>query len=181
MATPTEGGRRTITTTPRMRTIVGWLAAIGIVIIAAFFVGRLGSPEAPAASPQGSDAPSTPQPIAFGTGLDAATGEVATDLRIARFAAGDLFAYSAERPGAAIEEVFVEVIRVGDGDPAPVQTPAVQALDPAYPETIAFDVPADALIAAFGPGTFVMRIYLDPAGEPIAEGQFELVAPLSSG
>ena len=181
MATPTEGERRTVTTTPGMRTIVGWLAAIGIVIIAAFFVGRLGSPEAPGSGGSTASGPTspTPLPIAFGTGLDA-TGEVAADLQMARFAEGDLFAYSVRRPNAAVEQVFVEVIRVGDGEAGPVQTPAPQALLETYPEMIAFDVPADALIDAFGPGTFVMRIYLDPQQDPIAEGRFELVAPLAS-
>jgi hypothetical protein len=184
MATPTEGERRTVTTTPGMRTIVGWLAAIGIVIIAAFFVGRLGSPEAPGSGGSTASGPTspTPLPIAFGTGRDEATGEVAADLRIESFAAGDPFFYSVRPPSApGIAQVYVEVIRVEDGETAPVQTPAPQPLNSAYPEVITFRVPADDLIAAFGPGTFVMRIYLDPQQDPIAEGRFELVAPLASG
>jgi hypothetical protein len=45
---------------------------------------------------------------------------------------------------------------------------------------IAYNVPADELIRVFGPGMYLMRIYLDPEAPPIAEGRFELVAPASS-
>jgi hypothetical protein len=38
-------------------------------------------------------------------------------------------------------------------------------------------VPADVLIGAFGEGSFRMRIYVDPAAAPVAEGRFRLVAP----
>jgi hypothetical protein len=177
------GSERTIELTPRVRTIAGWVAAILIVVGAAFFVGRLGSPDAPGTGASGS--PGSPRPtlpaIAFGTGLDTVTGEVAADLRTGRFAAGDSFVYSVRpsgRPG--VDQLYVEVIRLGpDQTSTPVQTPAPQPISPDA-EVIAYDVPADRLIEDFGPGTFLMRIYLEPGGPPIAEGQFELVAPAAS-
>jgi hypothetical protein len=169
--------------TPRVRTIAGWIVAILIVIGAAFFVGRLGSPDAPGTAGSGSPASATPTflAIAFGTGLDAATGEVAVDLQTGRFAAGDRFVYSVRPDGPpGADELYVEVIRLGpDQTSIPVQTPAPQPISPEA-AVIAYDVPADWLIDDFGPGTFLMRIYLEPGGSPIAEGQFELVAPAAS-
>jgi hypothetical protein len=169
--------------TPQVRTIAGWVVAIGLIIGAAFFVGRLGSPEAPSSTGSGSPASATPTlpAIAFGTGLDQATGEVASDLRTDRFAAGDRFAYSLRPTGPpGTDELYVEVMRLeADQTVTPVQTPAPQPITPDA-EVIAYDVPADALLRDFGPGMFVMRIYLDPAAPPIAEGRFELVAPAAS-
>lgn len=182
MATRTGGGERGVTITPQARTIAGWLVAIILIVAAAFFVGRVGSPDAPSAA--GSGSPSATEsllPIAFGTGLDETTGEVAVDLRTGRFAAGDLFAYSvrpSEPPGTP--ELYVEVIRIDpDQSVTPVQTPTPQEIIPSA-DVIAFDVPADDLIDAFGPGSFLMRIYLERDGSPIAEGRFELVAPVAS-
>ena len=43
-----------------------------------------------------------------------------------------------------------------------------------------FTVPAPVLLDAFGPGTYLMLIYADPTGDPLAEGSFELIAPLVS-
>jgi hypothetical protein len=175
-----DGG---LAVTPQARTIAGWVAAIVIVIGAAFFVGRLGSPDAPAATGSGSSATAAPTllPIAFGTGLDETTGEVATDLRTGRFAAGDRFVYSVRPAGPpGTDELYVEVIRLGpDQTSSPVQTPDAQPISPDA-AVIAYDVQADALLDAFGPGTFLMRIYLEPDASPIAEGQFELVAPVAS-
>jgi hypothetical protein len=177
------GGEPRVELTPRVRTIAGWIVAILIVVGAAFFVGRLGSPDAPGNAGSGSDASPAPTlpAIAFGTGLDAATGEVATDLQTARFAAGDVFVYSVRPAGPpGTDELYVEVIRLGpDQTSTPVQTPAPQPISPEA-EVIAYEVPADALINAFGPGTFLMRIYVEPGGSPIAEGRFELVAPAAS-
>jgi hypothetical protein len=169
-----------VTPTPRVRTIAGWLIAIGIIVGAAFFVGRLGSPDAPAGGTGGSAA-ATPTllPIAFGTAIDPATGEVAEDLRTSRFAAGDTFGYSTHPDVALGTTVYVEVLRIAtDASAVPVQTPAPQPLP--NPDVIAFTVPADALLRDFGPGAYVMRIYLQQGGTPIAEGRFELVAPVAS-
>jgi len=41
---------------------------------------------------------------------------------------------------------------------------------------IAFSVPADALLSAFGEGDFVMRIYRDSGQTLVAEGRFKLIA-----
>jgi hypothetical protein len=170
-----------VTVTPQVRTIAGWLIAIGIIVGAAFFVGRLGSPDAPASGAGGSaEATPTLLPIAFGTALDPGTGQVAADVRTSRFAAGDTFAYSTQPDVAMGETVYVEVLRIAiDASAVPVQTPAPQGLQPGA-QVIAFTVPADALLRAFGPGAYVMRIYLQQGGTPIAEGRFELVAPAAS-
>jgi hypothetical protein len=170
-----------VTGAPQVRTIAGWLIAIGIIVGAAFFVGRLGSPDAPAAG-AGASAEATPTvlAIAFGTAIDPATGEVAADLRTSRFAAGDMFAYSVP-PGVAIgPTVYVEVLRIAtDASAVPVQTPAPQDMQPEA-VVIAFAVPADWLLRDFGPGAYVMRIYIERGAAPIAEGRFELVAPAAS-
>ena len=169
-----------VAVTPQARTIAGWLIAIGIIVGAAFFVGRLGSPDAPTAGADGT-AEATPKllSIAFGTAIDPATGEVAEDLRTSRFAAGDTFAYSIHPDVAFGSTVYVEVLQIAtDASAVPVQTPAAQDLP--NPEAIAFTVPADALLRDFGPGAYVMRIYLQQGGTPIAEGRFELVAPVAS-
>jgi hypothetical protein len=180
MATRTASGG-SVTVTPQSRTIAGWLIAIAIIVGAAFFVGRLGSPDAPAGG-AGISARATPTvlPIAFGTAIDPATGEVGADLRTSRFASGDTFAYSV-RPSMAIgANVYVEVLRIAtDASAVPVQTPAPQAVQPGA-EVIAFAPPADWLLADFGPGAYVMRIYLELGSAPIAEGRFELVAPTAS-
>jgi hypothetical protein len=177
------GSEPRIELTPRVRTVAGWIVAILLVVGAAFFVGRLGSPDAPGTGASGSPASptSTLPAIAFGTGLDTVTGEVAADQRTGRFAAGDRFVYSVRPAGPpGTDELYVEVIRLGpDETSTPVQTPAPQPISPEA-DVIAYDVPADWLIDDFGPGTFLMRIYLEPGGSPIAEGRFELVAPTPS-
>ena len=48
------------------------------------------------------------------------------------------------------------------------------------PNVIAFRVPTDDLLAVFGPGTYLMLIYAETGGEPIAEGSFELVSAAAS-
>jgi hypothetical protein len=51
---------------------------------------------------------------------------------------------------------------------------------PGAPALIGFTVPAENLVAAWGPGVYVMRIQLEPDGPPIAEGRFTLVEAASS-
>lgn len=156
----------------RARTVVGWTAAAAVIGLMAFVVGRpIDDAGRAIATPSPSAA--TISPIAFGTSLDPQSGEVgvASD----RFAAGDLFAYSV-RSAAPFggDLVYVEVLR-RDGDATEaVQEPSAQKVTPGT-SVIAFQVPADALLANFGSGEFVMRIYLDPTAAPIAEGTFRLV------
>jgi hypothetical protein len=51
---------------------------------------------------------------------------------------------------------------------------------PAGRPAIGFTVPAANLLGAFGPGEYVMRIHLDPAADPIAQGTFVLVGEPSA-
>jgi hypothetical protein len=181
MARPTGEGARRFDLDPRARRLAGWLAAIVLVIGVAFVVGRLGGE---AGGPENEPTPSastTPTllPIVFGT-LLTAEGEVDPSSETSRFAVGDTFAYSvaAERPPGG--RVYVEVVRVADGAEEPVQTPAPQEL-PAERAVVGFQVPVQNLIDVFGPGAYVMRIYVSRSAGPIAEGRFELLDAVPSG
>lgn len=169
MARPLTGGPASLG--PRTRILLGWVAAVALVAVIAFVVGR---PATDAGAPDPSPSPATAAalPIVFGTALDPATGEAIHPT--ARFVAGDLFAYSIHLAAPiGRDAVEVEVLRVGD-PLSVVQAPAAQAVSPES-RVVAFSVPADALLKAFGDGEFLMRIYRDASGKPIAEGRFRLV------
>jgi hypothetical protein len=166
---------------PLARRYGGWLAAALLVagIALAFrILGGNGDGTVVDPSPSGSVA-AAGATITFGTRLDPATGEVASDARTTRFADGDLFAYSVAPSGTVPASVYVEVRRTGGGEAETAQAP-VDAQPLPDPTVIAFTVPTADLLAAFGPGEYLMLIYADPAGDPIAEGTFELVALLVS-
>lgn len=176
------GDGESINLSPRARRIGGWIVAVLLVVGIAVVVRVLGgegdgasvAPSAPGTS-GGSDV----APIAFGTALDPASGEVAADARTDRFTQSDIFAYSTSPGDLAAEDpmpgaVYVKVERTGGGTLEVAQEP-VEAQRLSNPQVIAFDVPATALFDAFGPGEYLMLIYADPAGEPIAEGAFQLV------
>jgi hypothetical protein len=169
MARPVTG--RAAGPGPRARVLLGWAAAAALVALIAFVVGR---PSKDAGTTEPSPSGAATLPIAFGTALDAGTGEAThtTD----RFAAGDLFAYSVRLADpVGRDAVKVEVLRV-DGDTLTVvQAPAAQAVS-AKSRVIAFSVPADALVSAFGEGDFVMRIYRASGQTLVAEGRFKLIA-----
>ena len=159
---------------PQARRIGGWIAAVLLIIGIAVVVrvlGGNGDGTVVTPSPSGSGVPGATA-ITFGTALDTATGEVAADARVNRFADGDAFAYSVAPSGAVPPAVYVEVLEADAGEPE--QEP-VDAQTLPNPEVIAFSVPAADLLAVFGPGEYVMRIYADPAADPIAEGSFELI------
>lgn len=163
--------------TPRARSLAGWLAALLLVLAvaaAARIFGGDGSGAAASASPTGA-ARST---ITFGTALDDRR-LVPDDARASRFTRGDTFAYSVNDADPA-SAIYVEVRRVGGGPIETVQAPVDEQLIPGAPARIGFTVPASDLLDAFGDGTFEMLIYLDPAGEPIAEGRFELIEAAGS-
>lgn len=167
---------------PRAMRIVGWIAAAVIILGIAIVVGWLGGDAESGplgASPSGSAEVETAA-IEFGTALDTAAGVVADGAATDRFTAGDLFAYSVVTPGAAPDPVYVEVRRTAGGAVEVVQTPLEGQQPLEYPRALAFDVPADNLLAAFGPGEYLMLIYADPAEAPIAEGAFVLVGPNAS-
>lgn len=167
---------------PRARRIGGWVVAallIGGVAIVVGILGGNGDGTAVLPSPSAS-ASSGPQPeaIVFGTDIDPVTGEVDAASATSAFGPGDAFAYSV-RPEAALPTViYVEVRRVSVDPPEVVQEPSPQELADAA-QVIAFVVPADNLLTAFGTGEFEMRIFADPTGTPIAEGRFRLTTPTS--
>lgn len=164
---------------PRQMRIAGWLAAAVIILGIAIVVGWLGgdAETGPLGSSPSASADVDPLAIEFGTALDTAAGTVAEGAETDRFTSGDLFAYSVATPGAAPDPVYVEVRRTAGGAVEVVQAP-VDGLQPLeYPRTLAFDVPADNLLAVFGPGEYLMLIYADPTGSPVAEGTFVLVDP----
>jgi hypothetical protein len=167
-----------VTLSPRSRRIGGWLAAILLIVGIAVVLRVLGGngDGAPiGTAPSGSASAGAAPEIAFGTALDPASGQVADAARTDRFVAGDIFSYSVAPSGAVPSAVYVEVRRTSGETEEIVQEP----VDPQPlpdPNVIAFRVPAEDLLAVFGPGTYVMLIYAEPAGQPIAEGTFELVS-----
>ena len=84
------------------------------------------------------------------------------------------FAYAVDG-GEPAEAIYVEVERTDGGTLETVQAPVDVQPIPGAPALIGFTVPTDDLLAVWGPGAYVMRIYLEPDGEPIAEGGFTLV------
>ncbi|MEA2651845.1 MAG: hypothetical protein QOI85_1566 [Chloroflexota bacterium] len=175
------GGDDSLPLSPRARRIGGWVAAallIGGIALAFRLLGGNGDGTVVDALPSGSTA-SSAAAITFGTALDPATGEVAADTRADRFAEGDSFVYSVAPSGTLPGAVYVEVRRT-DGGVVEIAQEPVEAQPLPNPEVIAFTVPVADLLAVFGPGTYLMLIYADAASEPLAEGTFELVAPLVS-
>lgn len=169
---------------PRALRIGGWIVAVLLIAGIALVVGLLGGdPETPVggASPSGSATATSGTAIAFGDALDPATGEVAENALTDRFAAGDTFVYSvAPEPGTPPPEaVYVEVRRTGGGPVEIAQAPT-EAQPLPNPDVIAFTVPADALLEAFGPGDYLMLIYANPEDERLAEGTFVLVGASAS-
>lgn len=162
---------------PRGRRIGGWVVAILLVLGVAVVVGVLGGDgdgTPIGGTPSDSSAAVDRTAITFGTAIDPATGLVAEAAQVDRFAAGDTFAYSVALVGAVPAAVYVEVRRTGGAADETIQEPVEAQILP-DPDTIAFSVPTDDLLAVFGSGTYLMLIYAAPAGEPIAEGPFELV------
>jgi hypothetical protein len=178
---PGEDGRFNLS--PRALRIAGWVAAFLIVLgIAGMLriLGGNGDGAAILASGGGSPASSLAA-IAFGTSLDAER-QVPTEARVARFARGDTFAYSvADAEPTSV--TYVEVVRTTGGVSETVQQPTGAQPLPDGPSLIGYTVAADILLDAFGPGEYVMRIFLAPEGSAIAEGTFELVdtVPSASG
>jgi len=156
---------------PRARTWLGWAAAAGGIAAVAFIVGRAGS-EVGLPSPTPSPSAAAPLPISFGTALDPITG-LATQLTD-RFRAGDTFAYSVQLPAApGVDSVNVEIVLLEGDSGTVVQPPDDQGIVPTS-AIIAFTVQTTKLLAAWGPGSYEMRIYLG-ATKKVAVGRFTLV------
>ena len=118
----------------------------------------------------------TPLPgtLAFGTALDANTGEITEPTTT--FGPGQAFAYSITMPEPlGVDRVFVEVVRVeADGTETLIQERSGGQPVDASSAVAWFSVDADSLISGFGVGNFIMRVYA-PQDQLIAEGPFELV------
>ena len=173
---PGEEGRFNLS--PRARQIGGWLAVLVLVLGIAAAVRLFGGNadgDAPLTSPSAA-AGGALLSITFGTALDAER-LVPDDAVTNRFADGDTFAYAVPDAEPATA-VYVEVLRVSPSEV--VQEPVEAQPIPGAPARIGFTVPAGNLLDVFGPGSFTMLFYLDPASDPIAEGTFELIQPLAS-
>lgn len=173
------GDEEGIALSPAARRIGGWLVALLMVLGIAVVVrvlGGNGDGSPIAVSPSGSALPDDVAAISFGTGIDPASGEVAAESQTDRFADGDTFAYSVTPEPPVPDSVYVEVVRVGGAAPQEVLQAPTDPQPLPDSRVIAFRVPADDLLAVFGAGTFLMRIYAEPVGAPLAEGTFELVS-----
>ena len=155
---------------------------LGIAAVVRFLGGN-GDGTPVGAGPSGSASPAIAEgaPITFGTAIDPATGQVAEGSRAETFTAGQTFAYSVA-PGAALADpVYVEVRRTGGGEVGVAQE-AIDKQDLPDPRAIAFTVPVDDMLEAFGGGEYLMLIYAAPGGgdAPLATGTFELVSAEAS-
>jgi len=174
---PGDGGRFRLS--PRARQLAGWVAALLLVLGIAGAVRLLGeSGDEGAAVPSSSGPGAATLAIAFGTELSAER-VVPVGARTTSFERADTFAYAVVG-GESADAVYVEVERTDGGPLETVQAPVEAQEIPDAPALIGFTVPAANLLDAWGPGAYVMRIYLVPGDEPIAEGRFVLAEAASS-
>jgi hypothetical protein len=175
---PGEGG--SLALSPRARLIAGWVAALLLVVGIALAVRLLGESgdEGAAVPTPSTDAALTILPIVFGTELSEER-VIPVAARTTSFGPETTFAYAVDggEPAAA---VYVEVERTDGGPLETVQEPVDAQPITGGPALIGFTVPTVDLLTAWGPGAYVMRIYLEPDGQPIAEGAFVLVEASSS-
>lgn len=158
---------------PRARLIAGWLAAVLIVLGIAGAVRLLGESGEGAVVPSPSSDAAGTLPIVFGTELTAER-VVPVEARTTRFSPETTFAYAVDG-GEPANAIYVEVERTDGGPLETVQEPVEAQQIPDAPALIGFTVPTANLLDAWGPGAYLMRIYLEPEGAPIAEGAFVLV------
>ena len=168
-----EGGRLRLS--PRAMRLAGWLVALLLVLGVAGAVrlfGESGDGGAIEPSPSGGHG-ATVLPVVFGTELSAER-VIPVEARTTTFERGGTFAYAVDgaEPAAA---VYVEVERTDGGPVETVQEPVDEQAIPDAPALIGFTVPTASLLDAWGPGAYLMRIYLEADAEPIAEGRFVLV------
>ncbi len=164
---------------PRARLIAGWVAALLLVLGIAGAVRLLGESDEGAVVPSpSSDAAAAILPIVFGTDL---TEErvIPVEARTTSFSPEMTFAYAVDG-GEPAEAIYVEVERTDGGPLETVQEPVEAQLIPDAPALMGFTVPTADLLTAWGPGAYVMRIYLEPDGAPIAEGAFVLLEASAS-
>jgi hypothetical protein len=169
-----QAARRSARRSVQKSTLWGWLAA-GILLVALAFV--VGGPAAEQGVLGGTPSPSqpSPMPIRFGQALDPDTNRAVNQTR--RFRSGDRFAYSVTLARAfGTADILVEISRLEDGGRVVVQPRSVQHILPNL-RTFAFVVQADDLLAAWGAGSYEMRIFLPDGDEALATGRFTLIAP----
>ncbi|HYN63645.1 MAG TPA: hypothetical protein VES36_03495 [Candidatus Limnocylindrales bacterium] len=157
---------------------MGWLAAGALLVALAFVVG---GPAAEQGVLGGTPSPGQPSPlpIRFGQGLDPDTNRAIHRTR--RFRSGDRFAYSVTMASApSTADILVEISRLQDGRAKVVQPKSVQHILPKV-RTFAFAVRADDLLAAWGAGSYEMRIFIGDGDTPLAVGRFMLIAPPAPG
>jgi hypothetical protein len=167
-AMATRGGR----VRQRLGIAAGWTVVLLVLGVVAFIVGRPGQDAGVlGATPPASS--TSPLPIAFGTAIDRSSGEASK--RTTTFRRGQPFAYSVRLPRpAGTADVYVEVLRDSAGTLSQLQAPTLQKTLPDR-AVIAYLVTVDGLVEAFGTGTLVLRIYIDPSVAPVAEGRFTIV------
>ena len=154
--------------------VLGWAAAAVVLVGLAVVVGRPAAEQELLGGSGPSPSAATPRPIAFGATIDQASGRVVG--RTGRFGPGDGFAYAASFPEPlAAGSVLVEVVRLDDGGSAVVQPPLAQDVF-ATGDAVAVELPAERLIAAWGAGSYEMRMYLAADGPVVAIGRFRLLA-----
>jgi hypothetical protein len=169
---PGDGGRLRLS--PRARQLAGWVAVLVLVLAIAGAVrlfGESADEGAVVPSPSGTDG-TVMLAIVFGTELSAER-VVPVGARTTSFEPGDTFAYAVDG-GEPAEAAYVEVERTDGGPLETVQEPIDAQVIPGAPALIGFTVPAENLINEWGAGAYLMRIYLEPDGAPIAEGRFVL-------
>lgn len=151
---------------------LGWIAAALGVGAIAFIVGRAGldvglSGATPIPTAGG------PGQVLFGTALDPSTGEAIGGIN--RFRADDAMAYSVRLSSTpAGSSFFIEVVRLDGSVEITMQEPTETAAQ-VVGSVLGFRPSAAAMLATWGPGNFVLRIYTDPAAAPVAAGRFTLI------
>ncbi len=109
----------------------------------------------------------------FGTALDPSTGEATGGVN--RFRAGDAMVYSVQlSPTATGSSFFIEVMRLDGSVETTMQEPTETAAQ-IIGSVLGFRPSAATMLAGWGPGSFVLRIYTDPVAPPVATGRFTLV------
>jgi hypothetical protein len=153
--------------------VAGAIVAVILALVLLFILRGGPPPEEAVLGERATGEIGEPLPIRFGREVDPITGAVTSETT--RFRAGQPFAYSFELPSRiGVRTVMVGLYRLEpDGEETTVQDPAraAQPVDPGQ-TTVSYQVEADALLATFGPGEYVMRIYRGE--ELLAEGRFRL-------
>jgi hypothetical protein len=133
--------------------------------------------KAPTPAPTAKPTPGLPGTVTFGTALNRATRQITAPGTT--FTPGSIFAHSIalNRP-FGVTQIYEQVVRVENGGKqTTVQAPS-EALNVQAAWTVTgYATRADALLQAWGPGTYRMMVYLSPNGrDMIATGTFTLAA-----